>query len=123
MNDRLVVERRRYQRYRMPEKAYVAFGNGAAKLGQIKDVSEGGLAFLYIDIGGRPKRSFSLDIRIEDNAFQLEALPFKTIWDSEIPDELRSTKMRNCGGRFGKLTPYQESRLLYLIRNHSVSEF
>ena len=118
----MLVEQRRYQRYRMPENSCVTFGNGAPKLGQINDVSEGGLAFSYIDIGERPKRSLSLDIQIENKDFQLEALPFRTIWDSEIYDELRSAKMRNCGGQFGKLTLYQESQLLYLIQNHSVRE-
>jgi hypothetical protein len=104
----------------MPEKAYVAYGNGAAKLGRIRDVSKGGLGFSYIDIGKRPKRFFSLEIRVENNGFRLENLPFETLWDSEIPDELKATKMRNCGGQFGDLTPHQESQLLYLFRYQAV---
>jgi hypothetical protein len=106
----------------MPEKAYVAFGNGAAKLGQIVDVSKGGLAFLYIDIGGKPKRSFSLEIRLENNGPKLENLPFKALWDLEILDELKSTKMRKCGGQFGRLTSSQESQLLNFIQSHTVGE-
>jgi hypothetical protein len=69
------------------------------KIGEIIDVSKGGLAFHYIDIGDRPKGSLELDIFLKQVGFRLEKLPAKTVFDVEIPRSLHQgiTTIRRHG--------------------------
>jgi hypothetical protein len=119
------VERRKHRRFQAQDGALVALRLHVSKLvGQIVDISKGGLAFRYIDIGDRPRGSFQLDILLEKSGFLLEKVPAKTISDSEMPEEspYSSTTTRRQGVQFGELTNNQKSQLEYFIRNHTVGQ-
>lgn len=119
------VERRKHRRFQVKDGALVALRLHVSKLvGQIVDISKGGLAFRYIDTGDRPRGSFQLDILLEKSGFLLEKVPAKTISDSEMPDEssYSSTTTRRQGVQFGELTINQKSQLEYFIRNHTVGQ-
>jgi hypothetical protein len=51
MDSKKVVEKRKHKRFRSKDLAYAAFGSKAMKIGQIIDISLGGLAFQYIADG------------------------------------------------------------------------
>ena len=123
-NGKEAVEQRRHKRFRAQEGAYVLIRGPFSKLGQILNISRGGLEFRYIDIGERPEKLLELDILLKANGFQLEKLPFKTIFDSKATKEIHfiSTPMRRRGGQFAALTPKQISALEHFIRNHTVGE-
>ena len=93
--------------------------------GQIVDVSRGGLAFQYV--AGEEEGSngsFELVILVANNNFHSDKVPFETISDFEIANEVpfSSITMRRRGVQFGKLTDKQISQLDYFIRNHAIGE-
>jgi len=119
-----LAERREYNRFEAQEGAFAALRGPVNKLGQIIDISKGGLAFRYIDTGVRPDKSFDLDISLINNGFHLEEVPCKSIFDSEIINEFcfSSIPMRRLGVQFTELTHNQTSQLEYFIQNHTMDE-
>jgi len=94
------------------------------KLGQVIDISKGGLAFRYIDIGERPGRSLDLDITIKNNGFHLENIRFESLSDIKATKQFpfSSTKMRRRGGKFSQLNHEQLSHLEYFIQNYTTGK-
>ena len=118
------VERRKYTRFRTRNGALIELRSQRGKLGEIIDISKGGLAFRYIDIGDRPKGSFELDIFLKETGFRLEKMPAKTISDFRTTKyfPFSSTKTRRQGVQFGELTQKQISQLEHFIRNYTAGE-
>jgi hypothetical protein len=118
------IERRQQPRYKAAEGVFAALVNHSSKLGQIKDISQMGLSFRYIDHGDEPGEDSELKIIIGRGGLYLDKLPFRKVVDFEIRDEysFSSLKMRQVGLKFGKLTPQQQIRLEKFIRNHTVGE-
>ena len=119
-----LVERRGHKRFEVKEGAFASLKGPVSKLGQITDISRGGLAFRYIDTGVRPARLFDLEISLTDNTFRLKEVSCKSISDSEITNEFHfsSITMRRLGVQFEKLTQDQNSQLEYFIQNHTIGE-
>jgi hypothetical protein len=119
------TEQRIHKRFRVRENSYVTLGGRVSKLGQIIDISQGGLSFRYIDIGERPNSSLEVKLSIKnDNGFQLEHISFETIYDLRATKEFpfSFTRIRRRGGQFVALTPDQESGLEYLIQNYTTGQ-
>ncbi len=93
-------------------------------MGKIIDISEGGLAFRYINTEDKTSGPCELDIFLSDGNFYLNKVPFKNISDVEMDNvpSLASIRMRRCGLQFGDLTPDQIFDLEYFIENHTVGE-
>jgi hypothetical protein len=119
-----VVERRRHKRFQAGEGAYAAVRPQYDKIGQIIDVSRGGLAFRYMVSGSREDASSELDIFLIGDGFHLDKVPFQTVSDEEISERLSpsSQKMRRCSVQFGELTQMQILKLKEFILNHTVVE-
>ena len=119
-----VVERRRHKRFQAEEGAYAAVRPQYDKIGQIIDVSRGGLAFRYMISGSQEDTSSELDIFLIGDGFHLDKVPFQTVSDEGIPERLSpgSQKMRRCGLQFGELTQMQILKLKEFILNHTVVE-
>ena len=79
------VERRKHRRYRAPRGAFavLAVESDFAKLGQIIDVSRGGLSFTYAGTKEWISESLELGIWFSEQKFRLDNVPFKTISDFE----------------------------------------
>ena len=118
------AERREHKRFEVKEGAFASIRGPVSKLGQITDISRGGLAFRYIDTGSRPESSFDLDISLTDNGFHLGEVLCKNISDSEINNEFffSSIAMRRLGVQFMELTHKQASSLEHFIEKHTVGE-
>ena len=116
--------RRNNTRFRVPEGTFAKVKGSANKVGQMIDISKGGLAFRYIDIGERPNRSFELDMIVKNNGFHLGNVPLITTSDLEADKEFAfsSIPMRRSGGQFGELMDSQISQLEYFIQNHTIGE-
>jgi hypothetical protein len=117
-------ERRKYIRFRAKDGALIELRSLRGRLGEIIDISKGGLAFRYIDIGDRPKGSFELDIFLKETGFRLEKVPAKTISDLETKKYFpySTTKTRRQGVQFGKLRRQQISKLDDFIKNYTTGE-
>lgn len=128
-NNKEIVEGRKHKRFRVQDGAFAVAGMPphprCIPPGQIVDVSRGGLAFQYV--AGEEEGSngsFELVILVANNNFHSDKVPFETISDFEIANEVpfSSITMRRRGVQFGKLTDKQISQLDYFIRNHAIGE-
>ena len=117
------LEKRKYHRYPAREGAIVAFKPHARLLGQMIDISLGGLAFRYIESEEQPDQPIELIILVAHHSFRLDKVPFKTVYDHEIIDHIAfsSIKMRRCNVEFGNLSEIQISAVQDFIMNHTVT--
>ena len=118
------LERRQMKRFKVAEGAFAALMNHGSQLGQIKDISEKGLSFRYIDSEEEHPDARELKIILGSGGLCLDGVPFKKVTDFEIKSEFSfsSIKMRQAGLQFGDLTPEQQIRLNYFIQNHTIGE-
>jgi hypothetical protein len=124
MDNKGVVEKRRHKRFRSKDFAYAAFRSQSMKIGQIVDISKGGLAFHYIADGDQINGARELEIYLATNGFHMKDIPFNTVSDFVLPSEfpLSTIIMRRRGVQFGELSKFQETQLGYLLENHTVGE-
>ena len=94
------------------------------KMGQIVNISKGGLAFRYIDSADEAVKSSELDILFAQNGFHLKTISFKTVADYKAVSEFpfSSIVMRQRSVQFREMGPYQTSRLDYFIENYTTGE-
>ncbi len=117
------ADRRRFTRFRVPTNAFAFFGSRSAKLGQLIDISIGGLSFKYIADVERPYTSRELDILLPGGAFYLAGVPFRTISDYGLDGEREDgLTTRRCGVEFGPLTEAQKIELNYFIEYYSSAD-
>ncbi len=123
-NMKEIMERRKHRRFQTQGGTYAALNNGSIKIGQIQNISKGGLAFRYVANREQVERSYKVDIFATDNAFYLKNIPFKSISDVYIDFEIpfSTTSLRQCGGQFGELTRIQVSQLDYFIESYTISK-
>jgi len=91
---------------------------------KIINVSRGGLAFIYNDIGNRPGEKVHLDIFLKKNRFLMKNLPVKIISDSPVSKKSLFTfsKKRQCGAQFVGLIHNQIEQLEYFIKGYTGGE-
>jgi hypothetical protein len=129
--DKKIVDHRAHQRYQVPTNSYVSLGSDDRVLGQIIDISLGGIAFRYMGSQKLPDESH-LDIVLTEGDLYLSKVPFKTVSDYEIPNTVlcktvdpipRSCRtMRRSGLQFGDLTPEHRVQLEYYLLNYAIGE-
>jgi hypothetical protein len=107
----------------MGEIAFAVIKSKPIKMGQIVNISRDGLAFHYIDRHGGSNGLFKMDILFAPDAFYLDRLLFKPVFDFEIETDIPSNvfTIRKCGVKFGELSSRQRSRLEYFISNHTIA--
>lgn len=117
------IERRKNKRYKAVEGAYAAISPNSHKLGQIIDLSMGGLAFKYIDTSHDDpdaQRDPEETIFLSSMGYYVGDLPFKTISDYEITNtpSFSSMKVRKRHVQFKDLTFKQLFDLDYYLKNN-----
>lgn len=120
------IERRKNKRYKAIDGAYAAISPKSQKLGQIIDISMGGLSFKYIDTSNGEKQADKITdetIFLSSMGYYVGDLPFKTISDYEITNtpSFSSMKVRKRHVQFNDLSFKQLFDLDYYLRNN-VSE-
>jgi len=100
--------------------ACAVFNARPAKLGKIDNISMGGLMFHHVDSKEQSSLALVLDILLADCGFYLANIPFKTITDVVIPDEVFSDaiEIRQVRLQFQQLNTIQQARLKDFIMNH-----
>ena len=117
-------EQRESVRYLPKKNAYAALGRGVTLVGQINDISKGGVAFEHlIHLDGEKNNFNDIDIFLEGQEFFLHGLSCVQVYDSPVNagavfDPLLITK--RCGVKFGLLTDKQMSKLEYFLENHTI---
>jgi hypothetical protein len=117
-----MVERRKHRRFQVPKSAFVGFGPYDVKVGQIIDVSTGGLAFRYV--GTAEPSNGELTIIVTERDFYVSQIPFRTVSDFEIAGKTSPTSVavRRSGVQFGDLTEYQKSQLQHFVHSLTLGE-
>ena len=115
------ADRRKHKRFMVREGAFAVMKPGYKNLGQIKNISKGGLAYRHIADKGPESGLYKLDIFLSNKDFYLKNVPYKTVTifneASEFP--YSSVMMKQHGIQFGNLDQEQEQMLDYFIRNHT----
>ncbi len=120
------IERRRSKRYKAIEGAYAAISPKSSRLGQIIDISMGGLSFKYIDTGhlDEPEDTEQEQtVFLSSMGYYVGDLSFKTVADYEVTNapSFSSMKVRKRHVQFTDLSFKQLFDLDYYLRNN-VSE-
>ena len=113
--------RRKHKRFQVPQGAFAGLGPDFDKIGQIMNISMGGLAFRYVGREGEVNRS-QLDIIMVDPDFYLSNVLCKTVSDFAIVDGTSFNSTRRACIKFEKLTHYQKVLLGHFIENHTTGE-
>lgn len=116
------AERRKHERFSVRNGSFAELSPQFTILGQIMNISTGGLAFRYVASAERSKESSKLSILLTDGSFRLDKIRFQTIWDAPMPREFSfgAITLRHCAVQFGELTPRQQVDLEYFIRSYAL---
>lgn len=112
-SERGFVERRRYPRLKTIGGNAMVFLPDEALVGELVDISLGGLAFYYSDTPSRQEYQLQSGILVGDDDLWLEDFPIKTVHDFvvEIPVFSKRPILRRRCLAFGPLSNHQKSLL------------
>ncbi len=117
------IEKRRHTRYSAKHGAYAAIGPLPSKIGQIINISIGGLLFEYMENGNEEGDGLNeILLLLGGHGFFVEEIGFSTIDDYSIPNStsFSSIKMRKTRLSFENLSIQQFSDLGYYIQNNTI---
>jgi hypothetical protein len=117
-------ERRKFQRLLAQNTAFAVLRPDFTRVGRIKDISEGGLAFEYIaSYQGQKQHSSEMDIFLSEGSFHISRIPSRVMHDVKIAEEYQTVsdriETRRCGVQFGALTQEQAAQLNFFLNNHT----
>jgi len=120
----MLLEKRKHFRFAPGHnKAFIALGNEFTRVGQIRDICVGGVAFDYFfhkDLEYNPSQQ--LDIFMPGNKFYLRNLPCNIVYDilhlKRTANPLFLAK--RIGLQFRELTHSQTTHLMFFLENHTV---
>lgn len=113
-----LVDRRKHKRFKVPADAFAIVKDPCFKLGQISDMSLGGISFYYIS-GKEFSRNIEVDILLADDDFYIDNLPVSIVSDINVHlnESLDKRVFKRCGLQFEELTSQQRSKLSCFIPN------
>lgn len=124
------MERRKYARYKVRDGAYAALSPDSAKMGQIMDISRGGLCFRYIVQLDQMDEGNETHVFVGDEGIYLEKMPNRVIEDIPVENgSLSGSLMLGAKGMrmfrqrrvcFGDLSGNQMAQLEYFIMNRTI---
>ena len=112
------------KRMSMGEIACAVYNSKPAFMGQVIDMSQGGLSFDCIDEVGACGDSLKLDILSANEKFYLGRIKFKPVHELKSSDDpaIHPIRMKKRGIQFLDLSFKQLSRLERFLRNHTNGE-
>lgn len=121
-------ERRRLNRFWIQDKVFVSLGLKLPRVGRIKDISKGGLAFEYltdymsykIDNDSDADKFLNATIFLVGNQFSLNDIPCMIVYD--IPGRVFINSLivkKRCGIQFGSLTESQWKKLIFFLSKYA----
>ncbi len=122
-----VLEFRKNKRYKSKEGIFIVLRPQAppTKLGNLVDISLGGLAFQYYQPDNRSYSDIEeLDIYISGDGCYLDNIPINIITEITKPDEggAYPVLIKRYGVKFGNLTADMRNRLAYFIKQYTEGE-
>ncbi len=119
---KVFAERRVHRRYKVQDGSFAAVKDGSTKLGPIKDISKGGLAFTYIAVEDQTPESFLVDVFFSVAGFYMKDVPSNKISDLYVYTDspFSSLILKKMGIQFKELKHDQHKQLDNFIRDYTV---
>ena len=121
----MIIEQRKYARFLPPSQAFAALGSKYTRVGKVKNISLGGLAFEYIT-GEETNSNFSqVDIFLVGDVFHLYNVPCKMVYDIQIPVPhvnntfIKKLTTKRCGIKFDELSKDAIIQLELFLEAHT----
>jgi hypothetical protein len=144
MTNKIEKDRRQYRRYRVSNRlfaivrsdmhlfdrfesmskgeiAMAIIKSKPTHMGEIVEISRGGLSFQYIDTDRILSQPCELDILFIDEDFHLSGLPFQAVEDRSIKSDapFDVLRMKRLTVKFCGLTSKQKLKLDHLLKNYT----
>jgi hypothetical protein len=119
------VERRKYARYLTTDNAFAALGRQYTRVGKIKNIAMGGLAFEYIVGEALNEDATEADIFLIGNVFHLHNIPCRIIYDVNVHvphvnnHYVKILTTKRCGLQFKTHTEEIMAQLRFFIDAYS----
>jgi hypothetical protein len=119
------TDKREFERLSPRGNAYAAFGRQYTKVGRIKDISLGGLAFEYISEMNADPDSSQIDIFLAGDVFHIYNIPCQIIYDIPNPfhpqnvGSIKVSPTKRCGIQFGTLIEDDVVQLKIFLESHT----
>ena len=122
METRESIERRKHKRFKVRERVFVEVSVIPIKVGEMIDISMGGLSFQYLANGYISPKILEIKINYMPNGFSSEMMTVQTAWDDVyIPIFWTGNiKTRQRGVCFEQLNESQKSQIEHLIVNYTL---
>jgi hypothetical protein len=123
----VAIEKRKYARALPQGNAFAALGRRYTKVGRIKDISLGGLAFEYISESETDRDSSRIDIFIVGDVFHLYNIPCEVVYDVQLPvpiekyESINISSTKRCGVKFGVLTDDDLAQIKHFLKFYGKS--
>lgn len=116
--EQTVAERRKHPRYKVYDVSVVV---GDRRLGQIMDMSLGGLSFSYISLGQQDEGPADLGIVFGPNGHYLDKLPTRLVSESVLSRGASSNPVvvHRRSLQFVGLSAEQQEKLARFIKTHA----
>ena len=118
-----IDERRKHKRHNLQHGTFAALPSNYM-IGQIKNISMGGVSFTCIESGRQSYSIPVLEIFSKDNNFYLREIPFRVVSEIDLENHVpcSSQQMRQISVKFAELTEYQKSQLDIFLQNLAATE-
>jgi hypothetical protein len=112
-----INERRKHKRYNVKQGAFAALPS-IYLIGQIKNISMGGVSFACIASGPKCYRIPVLEIFSKDKNFYLRKIPFNVVSEFYVENHVpcSSLQMKQISGEFAELTEPQKAQLDFFLK-------
>ncbi len=121
-NKKKQLERRRHERFNTKDVAFAILRTDVdEELGQIINISLGGLAFQYF-VGNRElRKAEKLDVILAENGLHVDNIRYHVVEDYELVNELPFTSITKREQRvyFDSLTDDQKAGISGFIKEHT----
>ena len=111
------LERRAHPRVEAKAGIYVRYASYSTRIGEVTEMSLGGLSFQYAKSAYEVGEPSELDLFSDVGASFLGRIPFETVSDSKVEpsNSIIVDSLRRCGVKFVDLTSKQLTRLKSFI--------
>jgi hypothetical protein len=119
------MEKRRHVRFLARDNAFAALGSRFTKVGRVKNISTGGLAFEYITNGDADEDTCQLDVFVSGKDFHLPKVPCKVIYDIPVQRSdvnrifFQPFVTKQCGVAFEDLPEDKRTQLSHFLEAHT----
>jgi hypothetical protein len=121
MNKGTKADRRQSRRYAVNGDIFLTFWPSLDRIGRLKDVSGGGVAFEYAVLNDKEKVA-DVEVNIfaaQPSNFMLWRVPCKVVYDEKIDlPTLAGIETRRCGLQFESLSKRHSELLNILLTQH-----